>query len=105
MGYGPIQIRKSLPSPPISHLLAGNWSRVSRWTDLSGALHFIAWFSDFANMRARFFDSIPWQGFTPRCARPRVKTRYGSTALGSKADKVGLPRKVRRRRKAVVLDR
>jgi hypothetical protein len=36
-------------------------------TDLSGDLHFIAQFSDFANMETRFFNFVPEQ-------RPRHST-------------------------------
>jgi hypothetical protein len=88
MSYGPIQIRKSHCLNRVSHVFGGNWSRISRRTDLSGDLYSIALFSDFTNMRARFFDSVPRQSFTSRLGPFPLR---GRGVLGAITERVAEP--------------
>ena len=88
MGYDPIQIKNPPLSNPISHLLAVNWVSRFRSAGLSGDPHFIARFSDFANTRARFFDSIPREGVTSRLGPFPLR---GRRVLGAITERVAEP--------------
>jgi hypothetical protein len=88
MSYGPIQIRKSHCLNPGLTCLWRQLVPHFRRTDLSGDLYSIALFSDFANMRARFFDSVLRQGFTSRLGPFPLR---GRRVLGAITERVAEP--------------